>query len=199
MKTLLRLFSVLFTVYVVREAAREIDRWQLVRGSLEDEGDDSAALDHIGWMLDELRKSLDAQWALWQDLDQRLRFLMGLTGAIITLSVTLGLGRGARGPVSLLCIWLAGGYILTALYFLGWAYRPRDFYRPPDPISFIEDSLDIPTLPAKLDLVILLSEAYNANQVVVDRVSRRSKFAFLLLVIAGVFAVAGVAAASLDL
>lgn len=123
---------------------------------------------------------LDAQSELWDVVDARLRLILGVIG--IVFAAALGLQRGAA-PIP---FWAGTLAILAILLFLvagiiaARVYWPTPFDRPPNPTILRAQYLTTDPRLTRLEVIDTIIQAYNRNQVVIDRKNFAFKLAFVL-------------------
>jgi hypothetical protein len=138
-------------------------------------------------------KQLDSQWDHWDQVDGRLRLLLGFVGAIFV--ATLAFANSASDTSSLakallisaIVVLIVSGIIATA------AWSPRKFDRPPNPAVLRDKYLTSPRDETRLVVLDTMLEAYNENQRRIDEKLVGFRNAMLVLGIAIVLiAVAGI-------
>lgn len=151
----------------------------------------------LDYIHDRISSQLAAQSGLWEEINGRLRLILGVTG--IVFAATLGLLP--RGSVSVstpqgtvtqpLFVPFAVGVCAVAsmtLYFVAGliatvAYWPRDFNWPPAPAS-LRKYLTSDEREIKLTVVDEMLDAYADNEVELERKVRAFRRALAITVLA---------------
>lgn len=142
---------------------------------IEGTGEDESAAPseaHLDFLLEQVGAALDTQWDYFQHLDQRIRFIITAILGVVTLTVTLSIGKNPAeglGPFLLTApsrqaLLIAGGLLLLTLFFAGAAYILERFDRPPRPREFVDLYLHRATADTKLTLLGTLADAYTTNK-----------------------------------
>jgi hypothetical protein len=146
--------------------------------------DNPASWQSLDYIHDQVQAQLNAQSAIWDAVDARLRLILGVIAIVFA----------AAGAFFQRSSWQAGGApfpflvgaatFLSVLLFLlaagvvAWAYRPTDFDRPPRPGDLRD--LYLTTNPRRTKLIVIDSilDAYTGNQAVIKRKIAAFKWAF---------------------
>ena len=138
-------------------------------------------------------KQLDSQWDHWDQVDGRLRLLLGFVGAIFVATLAFAnsandTGNLAKGLlISAIAVLMISGIIATA------AWLPRKFDRPPNPAALRDGYLTSPRDETRLVVLDTMLEAYRENERRIDEKLAGFKNAVLVLGIAIVLiAIAGI-------
>jgi len=108
-----------------------------------DDPDNWTGLDYVH---ERVLDQLGRQEVRWKEVDDRLRFLLGVIGIVVAAGVgfmrssvpAVGLSAAAVDPLAVFMpSWLGSAVIVAIILYLiagamaGWAYRPQKFDRPP--------------------------------------------------------------------
>jgi hypothetical protein len=117
---------------------------------------------------------LDRQEARWKEVDDRLRFLLGVIGVIFAAGggfMKNGLlVRDDPATVALMPSWIGSTVILSIVFYLlagamaAWAYRPQTFDRPPNPTEMRASYVTADPKIAKIELIDMILLAYDLNE-----------------------------------
>jgi hypothetical protein len=115
-------------------------------------------------VLEQVEKQLHLQWQHWEQVDGRLRLLLGFVGAIFVAILAFA-GRGDPLPRAATGLALASISLLIASGVIaGLAWLPREFQLPPNPRALREDYVVRSVAETKLAVVDIMVEAYDKNQ-----------------------------------
>jgi len=134
----------------------------------------------LDYVHDRVMAQLDRQEARWKDVDDRLRFLLGVIGVIFAAGggfMKSGLlvreevsPDSATAAVALMPSWIGTAVIFSIGFYVlagvmaAWAYRPQNFDRPPNPTelraSYVTENEKI----AKIELIDMILLAYDLNE-----------------------------------
>jgi hypothetical protein len=115
-----------------------------------------------------VEKQLDLQWQHWDQVDGRLRLLLGFIGAIFVATLaftdrTNGLSGSAKVLlITAVVLLIASGLIATL------AWLPRRFDRPPKPLTLREEYLTSAKEETILAVVDTMVRAYDENEMRID-------------------------------
>lgn len=162
---------------LVTFTARAIwSRWRRTRTDDPDDPDNWIGLDYVH---DRIMSQVDRQEARWKDVDDRLRFLLGVVGIIVAAGVgfmrsgipTFSGAVASTDPfpgtmpsaVGTLVVIAICGYVLSGA-MAAWAYRPQQFDRPPEPEEMRAEYVTTDPREAKIELIDTLLLTYSANE-----------------------------------
>jgi hypothetical protein len=121
---------------------------------------------------------LDRQEARWKDVDDRLRFLLGVIGIIFAAGggfMRNGLlVRDDSANTGLMPSWIGTAVIVAIVLYLiagamaAWAYRPQKFDRPPRPVEMRAEYVTADPRDAKIELIDMILLAYDLNEPRID-------------------------------
>ena len=146
-------------------------------------------------VLEHVDRQLDLQWQHWEDVDARLRLLLGFAGAIFVATLAFvsredALSRAATG-LALASI----GLLMMSGIVAGLAWLPRHFDRPPSPLGLREDYVGRPVGETRLAIVDAIVDAYNKNEIAIgEKLGAFRTAAVLFAGAVGLIAVASVVA-----
>ena len=121
-------------------------------------------LDSLELIASHVEKQLDSQWGHWDEVDGRLRLLLGFIGAIFVAALAFAnqtddLSDLASGLlIAAVVVLLVSGIIASA------SWLPRRFERPPKPTGLRERYLASPQDETRLAVLDTMVEAYEDNQ-----------------------------------
>lgn len=120
---------------------------------------------------------LEAQPKRWEEADGRLRLLLGFIGIILAGALAATGPAPQNLPILVRApIGLAVGALLLATCISAFAYRPRDFHRPPDVLALRLNDLTREPAETKLAIIDTLLAAYPSNtRAVNDKLSAYRK------------------------
>jgi hypothetical protein len=143
-------------------------------------------------ILDQVAAQLDAQADAWDDVDGRLRLILGFIGIIFAVvagflrasspgSATVGQPPAGQlaFAVGAPAIAAVGVYLLAGV-IIAWVYWPTTFDRPPAPAALRNNYLTTDARETKLVVIDSMIEAYSKNELVLARRTRAFKIAFVL-------------------
>ena len=149
-------------------------RWRRWRASAEN----PRTWKSLDYVHERVTKELEAQSKDWDDIDGRLRLILGVIG--IVFAAALGFQRaqtqipfivGFLTLLAILAFLLAAGLVAVV-------YRPMDLDRPPKPSSLRQRYLLRAPEESKLAVIDSIIEAYNSNVAIIDRKTRVFIWAF---------------------
>jgi len=133
----------------------------------------------LDFIFEQTVAQLDAQERRWQDMDGRLRLVLGLIGVVFAAAGVFARGTGS----ALLPFWVgltadvAVGLYLVAGAVVAWAYHAQNFDRPPNPLALREYMTTDPR-EAKRELLDLIVLAYADNERIIMMKQWWSRVAF---------------------
>ncbi len=145
---------------------------------------DQAPLDSLELVASQIEKQLDLQWEHWDEVDGKLRLLLGFIGAVFVATLafsdrTSDLSSSATVfLISAVVLLIASGIIAT----LTWL--PRRFDRPPKPLALREEYLTLPREQTLLAIMDTMVKAYDDNQARIDEKLAAFRNAALILGVA---------------
>ena len=115
-------------------------------------------------VLEQVEKQLHLQWQHWDQVDGRLRLLLGFVGAIFVAILAFA-GRGDALPRAATGLAVASvGLLIVSGVIAGLAWLPREFQLPPYPRALREDYVVRSIATTRLAVVDIIVEAYDRNQ-----------------------------------
>lgn len=150
----------------------------------------------LDYVHEQIQEQLKAQSALWDEVDARLRLILGVIGIVFAASATFQRQVTVGGTVQIpfwigLLVGMAVALYLVAGAVVAIAYWPQKFNRPPDPIDLRNRWLTTDPREVKLIVIDSILDAYNDNEDVIERKSRAFKVSFAMT--AGATAMMGLA------
>jgi len=151
--------------------------------------DDPAGWLSLDYVHDQIQRQLEAQSDLWDEVDGRLRLILGVIGIVFAASATfqrqVTAGGTAQIPfvvgslvaLAVVCFLIAGAIVAIA-------YWPQKFDRPPDPVGLRDRWLTADPRRVKLIVTDSIRDAYNENEDVIKRKNQAFKVAFVLTAVA---------------
>ena len=121
-------------------------------------------LDSLELVSSHAEKQLDLQWAQWDQVDGKLRLLLGFIGAVFVAVLAFASNDDESSSaakallISAVVLLLASGSIATL------AWLPRKFDRPPEPTTLREHYLAAAQDETRLAVLDTMLEAYSENQ-----------------------------------
>ena len=148
----------------------------------------------LDYVHDRIMAQLDRQEARWKEVDDRLRFLLGVIGIIFAAGggfMKNGLlVKDTSSMDAFMPSWIGTTVILSISSYVlagamaAWAYRPQKFDRPPKPVEMRADYVTDDPRNAKIELIDMILLAYDVNEARID-----AKFSWF----ARAYAAAGIA------
>lgn len=187
MKTLLELAAFTLAPYLALRFLVDVARSiaHAIREDQEPEEGLDVDPETLDLMLEEVRRSIDAQKGRWDQLDARVRFVMGVATLSLTIILGLALGRSTPlvvlGPEAIGFAAIAGIELFWALILLMLAYLPKEGGRALDPVPFVEKYKETPANEVKMVLLRSLGRAYDANESQLGLNNLRCRIAFELV------------------
>jgi hypothetical protein len=151
-------------------------RWWRSRNDDPDNPTNWIGLDYVH---DRIMAQVDRQEARWKEVDDRLRFLLGVVGIVVATGVGFmrvgaptvsgaaassdlfaGMMPSAVGTFVVIAIV---GYVLAGA-MAAWAYRPQQFDRPPEPEEMRAEYVTTDPREAKIELIDTILLTYAANE-----------------------------------
>jgi hypothetical protein len=144
----------------------------------------SASWQSLDYIHDQVQAQLNAQSAIWDAVDARLRLILGVITIVFAAAGALfqrssWQAGGAAFPFFVgMATVVAMAFFLAAAAIVAWAYRPTDFDRPPKPGELRDLYLTTDPRRVKLTVIDSILDAYTGNEAVIKRKNRSFKLAF---------------------
>jgi|SRR5215212_8313579 len=134
----------------------------------------------LDFVFDQILAQLDAQERRWQDMDGRLRLVLGLIGVVFAAAGVFARGTGSASLLPFrvgLVAGIAVGLYLVAGAAVVWAYHAKAFDRPPNP-SDLRDYMTTDTREAKREVLDTIVLAYTENERIIAMKQKWSRLAY---------------------
>ncbi len=154
--------------------------------------DEAQALASLDLVATHVEKQLDVQWNHWDDVDGRLRLLLGFVSAVFVAVLAFASNESELTDGSRVLLVIAVCLLFVSGGMAALAWMPRKFDRPPEPMKLRDTYLAFSEEETRLAILDTMLEAYGENQ---RRINEKlASFRYAACVLGSAMPLIGVAA-----